>query len=374
MEPFELRDDADLLLTAPTSADTDAITAACQDPAVQASTLVPAPYERADAEEFVAGYVSDSWRNGSPAWAVRRREGEQWRFAGVVGLDGVADGSAEIGYWLAPEARGQDLMHRAVGLALDAGFGMLDLERIEWRAFVGNWASWRTVWRHGFRKEGTVRGLGFQRGTRRDQWIGTLLRADPREPAEPWERPGEVLDGQRPAELVAQFHEAFAVPVATDGPSLDRPRLAMRTALIAEEVTELVAAVGGPAAARSVRDVLHAALVPAETPATVPRGQPAWHGDPVAAADALADIVYVVYGMALECDIPLPEVLAEVHAANLAKLGADGRPLLREDGKVLKGPGYRPPDVAAVLERHRRARERGRPAGPSTPTGPQWEA
>ena len=66
---------------------------------------------------------------------------------------------------------------------------------------------------------------------------------------------------------------------------------------------------------------------------------------------ALADLVYVLYGMAQECGIPLPAVLAEVHAANLSKLGEDGRPVLRADGKVLRGPGYRPPDVRAALSR-----------------------
>ena len=71
--------------------------------------------------------------------------------------------------------------------------------------------------------------------------------------------------------------------------------------------------------------------------------------DTVAAADALADLVYVVYGMALETGIDLAAVLAEVQRSNMSKLGADGRPVYREDGKVLKGPGYFPPDVAGVL-------------------------
>ena len=69
------------------------------------------------------------------------------------------------------------------------------------------------------------------------------------------------------------------------------------------------------------------------------------------AADALADLVYVVYGMALETGIDLAAVLAEVQRSNMSKLGADGRPVYRQDGKVLKGPGYLPPDVAAVLAR-----------------------
>jgi len=193
VDPFELRWDDDLLLAPPSSADVDVVTAACQDPEIQRNTLVPAPYTREDAEEFVDGYARDSWARSSPIWAIYQRmdaaEARGWAFRGVVGLDGVEDGSGEIGFWLAPEARGRGVAHRAVGLCLDAGFGVVGLERVEWRAFVGNWASWRTVWRHGFRKEGEVRGLGVQRGQRRDQWIGTLLRDDPREPAQPWDGP-----------------------------------------------------------------------------------------------------------------------------------------------------------------------------------------
>ncbi len=71
----------------------------------------------------------------------------------------------------------------------------------------------------------------------------------------------------------------------------------------------------------------------------------------VEAADALADLVYVIYGMALETGIDLAAVLAEVQRSNMSKLGADGRPVYREDGKVLKGPGFFSPDVAGILSR-----------------------
>lgn len=63
----------------------------------------------------------------------------------------------------------------------------------------------------------------------------------------------------------------------------------------------------------------------------------------------LADILYVVYGTALHYGVDLDAVVAEVHRANMSKLGDDGKPLRRADGKVLKGPNYRPPDVAGVL-------------------------
>jgi predicted HAD superfamily Cof-like phosphohydrolase len=66
-------------------------------------------------------------------------------------------------------------------------------------------------------------------------------------------------------------------------------------------------------------------------------------------ADALGDLLYVVYGAAVEYGIPLDAVFEEIHASNMSKLGADGSPVYRGDGKVVKGPNYRPPDIAKVL-------------------------
>ena len=71
--------------------------------------------------------------------------------------------------------------------------------------------------------------------------------------------------------------------------------------------------------------------------------------DPVAMADALGDIVYVAYGAAVTYGMDLDAVLAEIHRSNMSKLGADGSPVLREDGKVLKSSRYRPPNIARVL-------------------------
>jgi len=72
--------------------------------------------------------------------------------------------------------------------------------------------------------------------------------------------------------------------------------------------------------------------------------------DLVGIADALADIVYVVYGTALTYGIDLNLVLGEVHRANMSKLDSSGRPLKRDDGKVVKSDRYSPPDIAAVLK------------------------
>ncbi|NYH88835.1 hypothetical protein F4554_001473 [Actinopolymorpha rutila] len=60
-------------------------------------------------------------------------------------------------------------------------------------------------------------------------------------------------------------------------------------------------------------------------------------------------MAYVIYGTACEYGIPLDAVLAEVHRSNMSKLGPDGRPILRADGKVVKGPGFSAPEIAPIL-------------------------
>lgn len=122
-----------------------------------------------------------------------------------------------------------------------------------------------------------------------------------------------------PQPLVEDFHHFFEMPNRLGKlPNLRGvPETGLRMALIDEEYEELRAAV-------SLNDV-------------------------IGAADALADLVYVLYGAALTWGIPLSSVLAEVHRSNMTKLGADLRPIRREDGKVLKGPNYQPPDIAAAM-------------------------
>ena len=124
-----------------------------------------------------------------------------------------------------------------------------------------------------------------------------------------------------PMELVLQFHHTYSVPIRPfSDPTLDYERMNMRMSLIAEEFAELMGAVYGPRA-RAI----------------------------IEAADALADLVYVVYGMAIESGMKLDSVLAEVQASNLSKLMPDGSVKLREDGKVLKGPNFFQPNIARGL-------------------------
>ncbi len=59
----------------------------------------------------------------------------------------------------------------------------------------------------------------------------------------------------------------------------------------------------------------------------------------------LADLVYVCYQYAENMGWFLDEALNRVHESNMSKLGEDGKPIYREDGKVLKGPNYKPPNL-----------------------------
>ena len=70
-------------------------------------------------------------------------------------------------------------------------------------------------------------------------------------------------------------------------------------------------------------------------------------------ADALGDILYILCGTILEhgMQYKIEEVFEEIQRSNMSKLGADGKPIYREDGKVLKGPNYFKPDIQGVLDR-----------------------
>lgn len=66
-------------------------------------------------------------------------------------------------------------------------------------------------------------------------------------------------------------------------------------------------------------------------------------------ADALTDILYVTYGAGAAYGIDLDSCFEEVHRSNMSKLGVDGKPIYRQDGKVLKGPNYSPPNLDKIL-------------------------
>lgn len=63
----------------------------------------------------------------------------------------------------------------------------------------------------------------------------------------------------------------------------------------------------------------------------------------------MADVVYVTYGLAATFGLDLDEALRRVHASNMSKLDDDGKPIRRADGKILKGPNYKPPNLEDLI-------------------------
>src|SRR5690554_3744167 len=77
------------------------------------------------------------------------------------------------------------------------------------------------------------------------------------------------------------------------------------------------------------------------------------NNDLVEVADALGDMLYILCGTIIEHGLQekIEEVFEEIQRSNMSKLGADGKPIYRDDGKVLKGPDYFKPDIASILKK-----------------------
>jgi predicted HAD superfamily Cof-like phosphohydrolase len=120
---------------------------------------------------------------------------------------------------------------------------------------------------------------------------------------------------------VKEFHEAFGIQ-NNEAPTtaLSKEEIQLRHDLIKEENEEY----------------LEAAL----------------NGDIVEIADALGDQLYILCGTMLKHGLQhkMEEVFDEIQRSNMSKLGADGKPIHREDGKVMKGPNYFKPDIKSILE------------------------
>lgn len=119
----------------------------------------------------------------------------------------------------------------------------------------------------------------------------------------------------RAAEMLEEFHTSYEIPV-------DQKQKNLRLELITEEYTE-------------VFDILETVF-----PERINRKH---------LAQELADLLYVIYGTALVYNIDLDIALQQVHGSNMSKLGEDGRPIKRNDGKILKGPNYFEPDMSHAV-------------------------
>jgi hypothetical protein len=87
-------------------------------------------------------------------------------------------------------------MSEAVALVVDHAFGHLGYELVQWEANVGNYGSYKAVWRNGFPLPVAVPALLDHRGVMTDGWHSTLWRGDPREPVVPWDDAYAVLRRQ----------------------------------------------------------------------------------------------------------------------------------------------------------------------------------
>lgn len=147
-------------------------------------------------------------------------------------------------------------------------------------------------------------------------------------------------DNDRTINKVREFHQAFGVTDAAAPHPCSAEIRELRVRLIAEELCELCDALGVALSLTSTGGYTNfVARAYAEDAAV----------DLVETADALGDLDYVVQGANLVFGIPAGAVMDEIHRSNMSKLGDDGKPVLRGDGKIAKGPRYTPPDIAKVL-------------------------
>lgn len=140
-------------------------------------------------------------------------------------------------------------------------------------------------------------------------------------------------------DMVREFHLKFLQPARDVPTEPTKQEIELRLNLIAEEFMELADAcgylltlnnLGGNHTVRMLQD-------------------PEKKFNPIDAADALGDLDYVVAGAHLYFGFDGTAVVTEIHRSNMSKLGADGFPIFRSDGKVLKGPNYTKPDFRKVL-------------------------
>lgn len=159
MAPIVVPDlvDGDLTLRAPAPADVDAIARICSDPEIQRWTRVPSPYTTDDARRFVLMSIG-ALAEGTGVHLLAVRSDERRTVRGCVGLSiDVADRSAELGYWIAPEARRQGVAVRGSRLLLRYAFDRLAVGSVLLQAGIDNAGSNAVARALGFRPLGVRR-------------------------------------------------------------------------------------------------------------------------------------------------------------------------------------------------------------------------
>ena len=179
--PGEPLIDGETALRAWRDSDLQALVIACQDPEISRWTRVPYPYGPSDARAYLL-QRHDTLHAGTAAPFAIVSSADRDHLLGSISLMRFSwkHGRAEVGYWLAREARGQGHVTRAVRLISDWGFRHLALERIELLAATGNPASQRVAERCGFTREAVLRSYLPGKEGRQDMVAFGLLVSDPR--------------------------------------------------------------------------------------------------------------------------------------------------------------------------------------------------
>ncbi|MFI8486238.1 GNAT family N-acetyltransferase [Streptomyces rubrogriseus] len=175
MEPVTLTTDR-LVLRTVGPRDAEAVHAAAQDPDIQRWTTIPSPYLPEHARGFTEQMVPDGWANDSMfTFGLFLPAGD---LVGMLAVTMISLGTGEIGFWGTKEHRGRGYVTESAVAAARWAFTERAVDRLEWRAEVGNTASRAVAQRAGFAMEGTLRSAINNKGVRRDCWIGSLLPCD----------------------------------------------------------------------------------------------------------------------------------------------------------------------------------------------------
>lgn len=152
---------------------------------------------------------------------------------------------------------------------------------------------------------------------------------------------------RHPYHLTKKFHLAFGHPVAPHPLIPDAKTRLLRVRLLVEEVSEFAKASGFPITVCLKWDRHSSMLLMDATPELSDDR----FVDSIEATDAISDINVVANGAALAWGFPQPLIDRAVFESNMSKLGADGRPIYDEHGKIQKGPNYKPPteDIVRIL-------------------------
>jgi RimJ/RimL family protein N-acetyltransferase len=165
-------------LRRPVPADAAALVAACRDPESVRWTTVPDPYETSDAEYFVGVHAPGRWTRGDGAVFAIADEDDRPVGTIEVRISPTDPAVADIGYLVAPHARGRGYAPAALRALTEWAIAALVLCRVEVRAEVGNEASMRVARKAGYVDEGVARAAIAHRGQRRDACVYAFTAGD----------------------------------------------------------------------------------------------------------------------------------------------------------------------------------------------------